>query len=102
MKNLSNVQQKQQTIVQTVADALEAQTRAEIPGMVQCWFTVEYQLFTGSLLLNFQFENEPALAAAAPDLLKWQKRLSIAMLKKGVVLKDMRKNLKFTLLGPED
>ncbi|MBO1272482.1 hypothetical protein J3L11_12595 [Shewanella sp. 4t3-1-2LB] len=102
MKNLSNVQQKQQTIVQTVADALEAQARAEIPGMVQCWFTVEYQLFPGSLLLYFQFENEPALAAAAPDLLKWQKRLSIAMLKKGVVLKDMRKNLKFTLLGPED
>ena len=102
MKNLSKVQQKQQTIVQTVADALEAQARAEILGMVQCWFTVEYQLFPGSLLLYFQFENEQALAAAAPDLLKWQKRLSTAMLKNGVVLKDMRKNLMFTLAGPED
>ena len=54
-----------------------------------------------SYLLCFQFENEQALAAAEPDLLKWQKRLSAAMLKKGVVLKDMRKHLVFTLEAPD-
>ena len=53
-------------------------------------------------LLCFQFENEQALTAAEPDLLKWQKRLSGAMLKKGVILKDMRKHLIFTLKGPDD
>ena len=102
MKKLSKVQQKQQAIVMSVADALEEQARAEIPGMLQCWFNMEYQLFPGSLLLRFQFDNEQSLAAAEPELLKWQKRLSAAMLKKGVVLKDMRKNLIFTLASPED
>ncbi|KFZ37872.1 hypothetical protein HR45_08480 [Shewanella mangrovi] len=102
MKKLSKVQLKQQAIVHAVADALEAQAREEIPGMLQCWFNMEYQLFPGSLLLRFQFDNEQALAAAEPELPKWQKRLSVAMLKKGIVLKDMRKNLVFTLAGPED
>lgn len=102
MKKFSKVQLKQQAIVMSVADALEEQARAELPGMLQCWFNLEYQLFPGSLLLRFQFDNEQSLAAAEPELLKWQKRLSAAMLKKGVVLKDMRKNLVFTLAGPED
>ncbi|BBN82575.1 hypothetical protein PA25_25600 [Pseudoalteromonas sp. A25] len=102
MKKLSKVQQKQQALVLNVADMLEEQARNEIPGMVQCWFDVEYHLFPGSLLLCFQFENEQTLVAAKPDLLKWQKRLSAAMLKKGVILKDMRKHLTFTLQGPED
>ncbi len=102
MKKLSKVQIKQQALVLNIADKLEEQARADIPGMVQCWFDVEYHLFPGSLLLCFQFENERALIAAEPDLLKWQKRLSAAMLKKGVILKDMRKHLVFTLKGPDD
>jgi hypothetical protein len=102
MKTLSKVQQKQQELVLTIASTLEQQALAELPGMVQCWFAVEYHLFPGSLLLCFQFETEHALAAAKPDLLKWQKRLSAALLKKGVILKDMRKHLVFTLQGPDD
>jgi len=102
MKKLSKVQLKQQDLVMKTADMLEEQARIEIPGMLQCWFDVEYHLFPGSLLLCFQFENEQALAAAEPDLLKWQKRLSAAMMKKGVVLKNMRKHLVFTMKGPDD
>lgn len=102
MKKLSKVQLKQQALVLNVADTLEKQGLAEIPGMLQCWFDVQYHLFPGSLLLCFQFENEHALANAKPDLLKWQKRLSAAMLKKGVILKDMRKHLVFTMQGPDD
>ncbi|MEI4551533.1 hypothetical protein [Pseudoalteromonas spongiae] len=102
MKKLSKVQLKQQALVLSIADTLEAKALAEIPGMVQCWFDVEYHLFPGSLLLCFQFENEQALAAAEPNLLTWQKRLSAALVKKGVVLKDMRKHLVFTLKGPDD
>ena len=102
MKKLSKVQLKQQALVLDVADKIEAKGRADIPGMLQCWFDVEYHLFPSSLLLCFQFENERALAAAEPDLLKWQKRLSGVMLKKGVILKDMRKHLVFTLKGPDD
>ncbi|WP_261592576.1 hypothetical protein [Pseudoalteromonas holothuriae] len=102
MKKLSKVQQKQQALVLSVADMLEEQARSELSGMLQCWYDVEYHLFPSSLLLCFQFEDEQTLEAAKPDLLKWQKRLSAAMLKKGVILKDMRKHLTFTLLGPDD
>lgn len=102
MKKLSKVQQKQQALVLTIAETLEAEALKEIDGMVQCWFDVEYHLFPGSLLLCFQFNDEAALEAAKPNLLKWQKKLSAAMMKKGVVLKDMRKHLVFTMQGPED
>ncbi|MBQ4847706.1 hypothetical protein [Pseudoalteromonas sp. MMG005] len=102
MKKLSAVQIKQQKVVLDIADKLEEQARSEIPGMVQCWFSMEYHLFPSSLLLRFQFENEQALTAAKPNLLKWQKSLSAAMMKKGVVLKQMRNHLVFTLEGPED
>lgn len=102
MKKLSAVQLKQQTLIFSIADDLEAQGREELPGMVQCWFTVEYHQFPGSLLLRFQFEDADKLSAAEPELRKWQRRLSAALLKKGVVLKDMRRHLVFTLLGHED
>ena len=101
MKKLSRVQLKQQALVFNVADTIEEQGREELQGMVQCWFDVQYHQFPGSLLLRFQFENEQALSAAQPELKKWQKRLSAALLKKGVVLKDMRRHLVFTLEGPE-
>ena len=101
MKKLSKVQLKQQALVFSVADKIEEQGREALHGMVQCWFDVEYHHFPGSLLLRFQFENEQALSAAEPELKKWQKRLSAALLKKGVVLKDMRRHLVFTLEGPE-
>ncbi|NMM39986.1 hypothetical protein [Pseudoalteromonas arctica] len=102
MKKLSAVQIKQQALVLKVADVIEDQGRKELPGMLQCWFDVEYHLFPGSLLMCFQFEDQQTLTAAEPDLLKWQKRLSGAMLKKGVILKDMRKHLVFTLNGPDE
>ncbi|NVK55802.1 MAG: hypothetical protein HWE26_09315 [Alteromonadaceae bacterium] len=101
MKKLSSVQRKQQALLFSVADTLEEQGRAELEGMVQCWFDVQYHQFPGSLLLRFQFENEHARCAAEPELKTWQKRLSAALLKKGVVLKDMRRHLVFTLDEPE-
>ena len=102
MKKLSAVQLKQQALVFSVADKLEEQGREELHGMVQCWFDVQYHEFPGSLFLRFQFENEEALAAAEPDEKKWQKRLSAALLKRGVVFRDKRRHLIFTLAGPED
>jgi len=102
MKKLSAVQIKQQALVLNIANKIEEQGRAELSGMLQCWFDVEYHLFPSSLLLCFQFENEQALETAKPDLLKWQKRLSGAMLKKGVILKNMRKHLVFTLEAPDE
>lgn len=102
MKKLSAVQLKQQALVFDVADNLEAQALEELEGFQQCWFDVQYHQFPGSLLLRFQFVNEEALSRADPELKQWQRRLSAALLKKGVVLKDMRRHLVFTTQGPED
>lgn len=82
--------------------ALEQQAQAELSGVVQCWFSLEYEAFPGSLLVRMQFATETELEAAKPQLLSWQKRLSGLMLKKGIVLKDMRKHLVFTLNSPDD
>ena len=82
--------------------ALEQQALTELPGTLQCWFSLEYEAFPGSLLVRLQFADEAMLEAAQPQLLTWQKRLSGLMLKKGIVLKDMRKHLVFTLSAPDE
>jgi len=102
MKKLSSVQLKQQAIVGDICDTIESEGRAALAGFVQCWFSVEYHQFPGSLLLRFQFESEDALQSAEPELKNWQRRLSAKLLKKGVVLKDMRRHLLFTVAGPDD
>mgnify|MGYP006193605107 FL=1 len=102
MKKLSAVQLKQQAAVLAAVEALEQQAMTELPGTVQGWFSLEYEAFPASLLVRLQFNSEAALATAQPQLLVWQKRFSGLMLKKGVILKDMRKHLVFTCMGPED
>lgn len=102
MKKLSAVQLKQQAAVLAAVETLEQQAIAELPGTVQGWFSLEYEAFPISLLVRLQFATEETLAAAQPQLLIWQKRFSGLMLKKGVILKDMRKHLVFTCLSPED
>lgn len=102
MKKLSAVQLKQQKAVLSAVEALEQQATLELPGFIQGWFSLEYEAFPVSLLVRLQFVSDEALTAAQPHLLVWQKRLSGLMLKKGVILKDMRKHLVFTCMGPED
>lgn len=102
MKKLSKVQLKQQAAVMAAVTSLEQQALAELAGVVQAWFSMEYEAFPGSLLVRLQFAEQAQLEAAQPQLLLWQKRLSALMLKKGFVLKDLRKHLVFTLSGPED
>lgn len=100
MKKLSKVQLKQQAAVMAAVTSLEQQALAELAGVVQAWFSMEYEAFPGSLLVRLQFAEQAQLEAAQPQLLLWQKRLSALMLKKGYVLKDLRKHLVFTLSGP--
>ncbi|MDD4864974.1 MAG: hypothetical protein PHE38_13310 [Alishewanella agri] len=102
MKKLSKVQLKQQAAVMAAVTSLEQQALAELAGVVQAWFSMEYEAFPGSLLVRLQFAEQAQLEAAQPQLLLWQKRLSALMLKKGYVLKDLRKHLVFTLSGPDD
>jgi hypothetical protein len=102
MKKLSKVQLKQQAAVLDAVTMLEQQALSDVPGVVQAWFSLEYEAFPGSLLVRLQFAEQAMLDDAQPQLLAWQKRLSGLLLKKGVVLKDMRKHLVFTLNSPED
>jgi len=102
MKKLSAVQQKQQAAVMAAVTTLEQLALAELPGLVQCWFSLEYEAFPGSLLVRLQFADDSQLQQALPNLLGWQKKFSGLMLKKGVVLKDMRKHLVMTTVSPDD
>ena len=102
MKKLSAVQLKQQAAVLSAVETLEQQAIAELTGVIQGWFSLEYEAFPASLLVRLQFATEEALAEAQPQLLVWQKRFSGLMLKKGVILKDMRKHLVFTCMAPDD
>lgn len=102
MKKLSVVQQKQQAAVMAAVTTLEQQAQAELTGVLQCWFSMEYEAFPGSLLVRLQFTDESLLDVAQPHLLLWQKKLSGLLLKKGIVLKDMRRHLVFTCTGPDE
>ncbi len=72
MKKLSAVQLKQQKAVLAAVTALETQAKAELAGVVQCWFSLEYEAFPGSLLVRVQFIDTDALTQATAELLKWQ------------------------------
>ncbi|MER2494023.1 hypothetical protein [Catenovulum sediminis] len=102
MKKLSKVQIKQQAAVMSAVTQLEEQAFAQLDGVEQCWFSMDYDAFPGSLLVRMQFKTEAECEVATSQLLKWQKRLSAHLFKKGILIKDMRKHLVFTLEGPDD
>jgi hypothetical protein len=102
MKKLSKVQLKQQAAVMAVATTIEEQAFKELQGMEECWFDMDYDAFPGSLLVRLQFKTEADMQASKPNLLIWQKRLSGLLLKKGILLKDMRKHLVFTIADTEE
>jgi len=101
MKKLSAVQLKQQQAVLAAVTALETQAKNELAGVVQCWFSLEYEAFPGSLLVRVQFNDADALNSATPQLLQWQQLNSRMLLKKGIVLKAMRNHLVFTCDVPD-
>lgn len=102
MKKLSKVQLKQQAAVMSAVTQLEEKAFVDLTGVKQCWFDMDYDAFPGSLLVRIQFENESELQVAEPQLLTWRKRLAGLLLKKGILLKDMRRHLVFTVQGPDD
>lgn len=102
MKKLSKVQLKQQSSVMAVATIIEEQAFKELQGMEECWFDMDYDAFPGSLLVRLQFKTEADMQASQSQLLAWQKRLSGLLLKKGILLKNMRKHLVFTIADTEE
>ncbi|WAJ71334.1 hypothetical protein [Catenovulum adriaticum] len=102
MKKLSKVQLKQQAAVMSAVTKLEEKALAELAGVKQCWFDMDYDAFPGSLLVRVQFIDEADIQTAEPQLLMWRKRLAGLLLKKGILVKDMRRHLVFTLQDPDD
>ncbi|MCU4675378.1 hypothetical protein N7931_06995 [Catenovulum sp. 2E275] len=102
MKKLSKVQIKQQTAVMAAVTKLEEKAFSELTGVKQAWFSMDYDAFPGSLLVRLQFETEPDLNVCEPELLAWQKYLAGLLFKKGILIKDMRRHLVFTLADPQD
>lgn len=102
MKKLSKVQIKQQAAVMAAVEALEEKALAELNDVEQCWFSMEHDAFPGSLLVRVQFKTQQAVDEAQDHLLLWQKRLSGLLLKKGILIKNMRNHLVFTVLTPDD
>ncbi len=101
-KKLSVVQLKQQKAVLAAVTALEEKAMPVLAGLVQAWFSLEYEAFPGSLLVRLQFADEAALQSAQAQLQPWQLQLSKELLKRGIVLKDMRKHLVMTCQSPDD
>ncbi|WP_440904629.1 hypothetical protein ACMZOO_00110 [Catenovulum sp. SX2] len=102
MKKLSKVQIKQQAAVMAAVEALEEKAFAELTDVEQCWFSMEHDAFPGSLLVRVQFKTQQAVDEAQDNLLLWQKRLAGLLLKKGILIKNMRNHLVFTVLSPDD
>lgn len=101
MKKLSKVQRKQQAAVMAVATDIENQAFVELAGLKECWFDMDYDNFPSSLLVRLAFKTESEKETAQPQLLHWQKKLSAALLKKGIRLKNMRLHLVFTCADDE-
>lgn len=101
MKRLSAVQQKQQTAVMAAVTQLETQAQQELAGFVQAWFSFDFENFPSSLLVRLQFAEQSALEAAQSQLLLWQKRLAALLVKKGILVKDLRGHLVMTCQSPD-
>jgi hypothetical protein len=71
-----------------------------VDGFSHLSHTVQFDLFPGSLLVHCHFNETQQLLVAQGSHVetKLQKQLSKLLLKKGIVLKDPKMNLK--LLGP--
>jgi len=67
MKKLSAVQLKQQALVFSVADSLEAQALEELNGMQQCWFDVQYHQFPGSYCFAFNSKMKKRCQTLSPS-----------------------------------
>lgn len=78
-------------VIKTVND----QASEELTGFVTLEHTVQFDLFPGSLLVNCYFENQQQLESSMKLEKEYQKKLQKLLLKQGIVLKDVKQNLKF-------
>jgi len=78
-----------------VLKKLTLQAKEELEGLTSVSHTVKFDLFPGSLLVNFAFETPDLLDKAKPSEKPYQKKLNNMLLKQGILLKESKHNLKF-------
>ena len=83
--------------LEAVIKIVGAQAKDELEGFVKLEHTVQFDLFPGSLLAYVYFESQAALEKNMKNEKVFQKALHNKLLKQGIVLKDMKQNLKFTV-----
>jgi len=92
-KTIRKMNDKLVAAIKTVND----QATEELTGFVKLEHTVQFDLFPGSLLVNCYFENQQQLESSMKLEKEYQKKLQKLLLKQGIVLKDMKQNLKFLI-----
>ena len=70
----------------------------ELDGFTNLEHTVQFDLFPGSLLVTCFFEDQAALDKNMSAEKTLQKKLQKLLLKQGIVLKDFKQNLRFSLV----
>jgi hypothetical protein len=90
-KTMRKMNDKLVAAIKTVND----QASEELTGFVKLEHTVQFDLFPGSLLVNCYFENQQQLESSMKLEKEYQKKLQKVLLKQGIVLKDVKQNLKF-------
>ena len=80
-----------------VINTINEQATEELTGFVKLEHTVQFDLFPGSLLVNCYFESHDALDKNMSNEKVFQKKLLKLLLKQGIVLKDVKQNLKFNV-----
>ncbi|MFT6261113.1 MAG: hypothetical protein ACJAYK_002227 [Crocinitomicaceae bacterium] len=90
-KTIRKMNDKLVAAIKTVND----QATEELTGFVKLEHTVQFDLFPGSLLVNCYFENQQQLESSMKLEKEYQKKLQKLLLKQGIVLKDVKQNLKF-------
>jgi hypothetical protein len=92
-KTIRKMNDKLVAAIKTVND----QATEELTGFVKLEHTVQFDLFPSSLLVNCYFENQQQLESSMKLEKEYQKKLQKLLLKQGIVLKDMKQNLKFLI-----
>ncbi len=80
-----------------VLEKLTVQAKEELEGLATVSHTVKFDLFPGSLLVNFVFETADSLDKAKSCEKTYQKKLNNMLLKQGILLKESKHNLKFAV-----
>lgn len=69
----------------------------ELDGYTKLEHTVAFDLFPGSLLVTCYFEDQESLDKNMSEQKILQKKLQKLLLKQGIVLKDVKQNLIFSI-----